>query len=65
MDYTISFVDMLKELSPEAKFCFLSGAGSDQSEKSRMMFAKDKGTAENYIQQSGLKHIHTFRFVTG
>lgn len=61
VDYTIAFADLLKKKSPDATVCFLSGAGSDQSEKSRMMFAKDKGVAENYIVNLGMSKVHTFR----
>lgn len=61
VDYTIAFVDTLKYHSPNARMCFLSGAGADRTEKSRMMFAKDKGIAENYLVKAGLAHVHSFR----
>lgn len=61
VDYTKAFADKLKELSPNAAFCFLSGAGADQKEKSRMMFAKDKGIAENYLLKKHLKQLTIFR----
>ena len=60
VDYTIAFVDMLVKHNPNAVFCFLSGQGADQKEKSKMMFAKDKGAAENYLLRTGLK-VYTFR----
>ncbi|MBL6962771.1 MAG: hypothetical protein ISR55_03040 [Bacteroidetes bacterium] len=43
IDFTRSFANSLKNSSPDATFCFLSGGGADQTEKSRMIFAKDKG----------------------
>ena len=61
VDYTIAFANMLKEHSPEATVCFLSGQGADRTEKSRMMFAKDKGTAENYLIKKDFKALHIFR----
>lgn len=61
VDYTLAFADMLKEHSPEVRLCFLSGQGADRSEKSRMMFAKDKGIAENYLLQKEFKALHIFR----
>jgi uncharacterized protein YbjT (DUF2867 family) len=59
--YTIAFADMLKAHSPEVTFCFLSGQGADRSEKSQMMFAKDKGIAENYLMSKTFKALHIFR----
>jgi uncharacterized protein YbjT (DUF2867 family) len=61
VDYTIAFADVLKRNSPNAAFCFLSGAGADRSEKSRMMFAKDKGIAENYLLKLNFQKTHIFR----
>ncbi|TKG93676.1 NAD-dependent epimerase/dehydratase family protein [Puteibacter caeruleilacunae] len=48
-DYTVAFIDVLKQYSPDAYFCFLSGQGADRTEKSKMSFAKYKGMAENYL----------------
>lgn len=61
VDYTIAFADMLKANSPEVSLCFLSGQGADRSEKSRMMFAKDKGIAENHLISKEFKALHIFR----
>lgn len=61
VDCTKAFADMLKRKSPEARFCFLSGMGADRSEKSRMMFAKDKGAAENYLIKMNFKQFNIFR----
>ena len=61
VDYTVEFAKILKEKSPEATFCFLSGAGADQKEKSRMMFAKDKGAAENFLISQEFKQLYIFR----
>jgi uncharacterized protein YbjT (DUF2867 family) len=61
VDYTKIFADTLKNKSPEATFCFLSGAGADQKEKSRMMFAKDKGIAENYLIKQNFGDLYIFR----
>jgi len=60
VDYTKTFVDVLKVNSPDANFCFLSGGGADRTEKSRMSFAKYKGIAENYFF-SNLSNAFTFR----
>lgn len=59
--YTEAFAKTLRDSSPEANFCFLSGQGADITEKSTMQFARDKGRAENYLQQLNFKEFHSFR----
>ncbi|MDF1547759.1 MAG: NAD-dependent epimerase/dehydratase family protein [Bacteroidales bacterium] len=61
VDYTKAFAEMFKNKSPNATFCFLSGAGADQKEKSRMMFAKDKGVAENFLINLQFSQLYIFR----
>lgn len=61
VDYAKAFIDVIKEQSPNANFCFLSGAGADLNEKSRISFAKYKGMAENYLIQKQFKHWYIFR----
>lgn len=61
IDYAVAFAEALKTRSPAATLCFLSGAGADRTEKSRMAFAKYKGIAENKISELDLGHFHTFR----
>ncbi|MEZ4685750.1 MAG: NAD-dependent epimerase/dehydratase family protein [Bacteroidia bacterium] len=60
-DYPVAFARAVHEQSPDATFCLLSGAGADRSERSRMMFARDKGAAENRISDLGFEAFHTFR----
>jgi nucleoside-diphosphate-sugar epimerase len=60
VDYTNTFVDLLKVHSPQARFCFLSGQGADRTEKSKMSFARYKGMAENYFF-ANLEDAYTFR----
>ncbi|MBA2562738.1 MAG: NAD(P)H-binding protein [Chitinophagaceae bacterium] len=61
VDYTRAFAQTLKENSPSATFCFLSGQGADQSEKSLFMFARDKGIAENLLLSLRFAHTYIFR----
>ena len=63
VDYTRAFAEALKQNSPATTFCFLSGQGADQSEKSLFMFAKAKGIAENFLL--GLHFAHTYIFRPG
>jgi nucleoside-diphosphate-sugar epimerase len=61
VDYTKAFAEALKKHSPEATFCFLSGQGADQTETSRVMFAKDKGIAENFLIGQNFGQTYIFR----
>ena len=61
VDYTEAFAKTLRSESVKTTFCFLSGQGADQTEKSRMMFAKDKGIAENILQKLNFDRFYTFR----
>lgn len=63
IDYTKSIGLILKEKSPKATICFLSGAGADSSEKSKVLFAKAKGIAENFLIH--LNFYNTFIFRPG
>ncbi|MFH6604874.1 NAD(P)H-binding protein [Maribacter algicola] len=60
VDYAVHFAEMLKEHSPNAKLCLLSGAGADRAEKSKTSFALYKGMAENQIDRLGLE-FYAFR----
>lgn len=61
IDLPVSFGRFLKSNSPNARFCFLSGAGADRTEKSRIAFAKDKGIAENKLSAMDFRGFHSFR----
>ncbi|MGB0869137.1 MAG: NAD(P)H-binding protein [Flavobacteriales bacterium] len=60
VDYPTVFAQLLKQKSPEANFCLLSGAGADKTEKSKTAFAKYKGMAENNLNDTGL-NVFSFR----
>jgi len=61
IDYTIAFAKALHKASPQAAFCFLSGQGADQTERSRMAFARYKGAAEKTLLDTGFPRVHIFR----
>lgn len=61
VDFAKAFGDAVKQNSPQAILCFLSGAGADLKEKSRMSFARYKGMAENYLMSLNLGGLHIFR----
>lgn len=60
-DVPVAFAKALKQASPGVCFCFLSGDGADRSEKSRFMFARDRGAAERLINGLGFERFHAFR----
>jgi uncharacterized protein YbjT (DUF2867 family) len=60
VSFPVAFAKALEANSPGARFCLLSGAGSDRSEKSRTSFARYKGMAENQISKLDLQ-FYTFR----
>jgi uncharacterized protein YbjT (DUF2867 family) len=61
VDYTVAFAETFYTACPLASFCFLSGQGADQTEKSRIAFAKYKGMAENALLEVGFPRVHIFR----
>jgi nucleoside-diphosphate-sugar epimerase len=59
--YTEVFAIALKNNSNQTSFCFLSGQGADSKEKSSVLFAREKGIAENILLKLKFKSIHIFR----
>ncbi|MBR9855809.1 MAG: NAD-dependent epimerase/dehydratase family protein [Algicola sp.] len=60
-DITKSLADTLFEINPNMTFNYVSGAGTDSSEKGRVMWARIKGKTENYLLNKGFKHVYMFR----
>lgn len=56
-DYTRACIDFCKQVKPSIRFVFVSGDGADRSEKSRTLFKRLKGKAENALLQSGLSDV--------
>lgn len=48
-DFTLAAARALWSVSPELSFCYISGAGADTEEKSRMMWARVRGGVENRL----------------
>lgn len=55
------FVDVLYELNPAITFIYVSGTGTDSSEKGKTMWARIKGKTENMIFNKGFKNAYAFR----
>jgi uncharacterized protein YbjT (DUF2867 family) len=60
-DLTIGFAKALAQASPGAVFCYVSGAGTDSTEKGRLHWARVKGKTENDLQRLGLSQTFLFR----
>ncbi|MFF2082407.1 epimerase [Nocardia sp. NPDC058176] len=48
-DYALTAARALLDANPDLAFCFVSGAGTDSTGKSRMMWARVKGETENAL----------------
>jgi hypothetical protein len=57
----MSFAKTLSRLNPEMVFCYVSGAGTDSSEKGRMMWSRVKGKTENDLMKLQFKSVYAFR----
>lgn len=60
-DFTLAAAHAVHRHSPNATFCFISGASSDSTEQQGPMWARVKGAAENALQKVGFKAVHCFR----
>jgi uncharacterized protein YbjT (DUF2867 family) len=60
-DLTMNFAQTLSKLNPFMTFCYVSGAGTDSSEKGRMMWARVKGKTENDLMKLQFKNVYAFR----
>jgi len=60
-NFTLALAKTLFELNPQMTFNYVSGQGTDSSEKSRMMWARVKGKTENDLLTMGFKHAFMFR----
>ena len=59
--FTIALAKTLFELNPQMTFNYVSGIGTDESEKGRMMWARVKGKTENDLLKNGFKQAYMFR----
>jgi uncharacterized protein YbjT (DUF2867 family) len=54
-DLTLSAARTLASLNPGSTFCYVTGEGTDSTERGRFMWARVKGKTENHILQLPLK----------
>ena len=60
-DYTVAAANAVLAAAPQAVFCFVSGAGADSTERSRIMWARVKGEAENAVLRMAFRGVYVFR----
>lgn len=57
---TLRFAQACHDQNPEMTFCYISGAGTDSTEKGRSMWARVKGKTENDLTRL-FNHAYNFR----
>jgi len=60
-DFALALANVLVKLNPEMTFNYVSGKGTDSSEKGRSMWARVKGKTENDLINAGFKQTFMFR----
>lgn len=58
---TLNFARILAKVNPNLTFCYVSGAGTDSSEKGKLMWARIKGKTENDLMKLPFKAVYNFR----
>ncbi len=60
-DATLAAATVLARLNPTMVFTYVSGQGTDSSEKGRSMWARVKGRTENALGRLGFRAVYLFR----
>ncbi len=60
-DLTMHFAKTLLKLNPDMTFCYVSGVGTDSTEKGKSMWARVKGKTENDLLELQFKAAFMFR----
>lgn len=60
-DFAMALAKVLQENNPEMTFTYVSGQGTDSSEKGRQMWARVKGKLENDLLKLGFKQAYMYR----
>lgn len=60
-DITKSLADVMFEMNPNSMFDYVSGTGTDSTEKGNTMWARVKGKTENYVLNKGFRDAYAFR----
>lgn len=60
-DFSLALAKTLFDLNPNMTFTYVSGQGTDETQKSRSMWARVKGKTENDILAIGFRQAFMFR----
>ena len=60
-DLTTHVAEVLSRQNPDMTFCYVSGAGTDSSEKGSTMWARVKGKTENDLRKIPFDQVFAFR----
>jgi len=60
-DTTVAFANALLHVNKNIVFTYVSGSGTDSTEKGRLMWARVKGKTENDLARLGFKAEYNFR----
>lgn len=60
-DLTLSIARTLSRINPQMRFIYVSGLGTDSSERGRTMWARVKGKTENALLQLPFRKTYMFR----
>ena len=60
-DLTMHVAQTLAKLNPDMTFCYVSGTGTDSSEKGSLAWARVKGKTENDLMKLPFKRVYAFR----
>jgi uncharacterized protein YbjT (DUF2867 family) len=60
-ELTLSVAGTLSRVNTSMVFCYISGAGTDSSEKGKLMWARVKGKTENDLLKLPFRKVYNFR----
>lgn len=60
-ELTLAAARTMVQANPQMTFCFISGVGTDSTERGRTMWARVKGKTENALLALGFKAAYMFR----
>jgi len=60
-DLTMHVAQILSSVNRNMTFCYVSGSGTDNTEKGKRMWARVKGRTENALMRLPFKRVYNFR----
>jgi uncharacterized protein YbjT (DUF2867 family) len=60
-DFTLAAARSLVKVCPDMTFIYVSGTGTDSTERGRVMWARVKGATENALRTLGFRAAYSFR----